>query len=179
MLEELRRQATEGEWFKYTISNWEMILHHFRFTSATIFFSGFWSQGDGACFTGRWYSIYAIDHPRIRKEFEHDDEIIGWLDQLLAMLVEAKLSDIEVPDVGLSRHSRYYHDQTITFDFTYNPFDNQEPDIRFEERLKDLAHSMMQRIYRDLEAEHTYLSSPEAIMDYIDDYRFSEEGDVL
>ena len=43
------------EWFEYTIDDYKEILEIIGFYDIDINFSGFWSQGDGASFTGKYY----------------------------------------------------------------------------------------------------------------------------
>ncbi len=49
-------QESNGEHFDgdFVIDEWKNLLGGLGFTSIEIYWSGFCSQGDGACFTGSW-----------------------------------------------------------------------------------------------------------------------------
>jgi hypothetical protein len=54
VLEKYRDINTEDqEWYEFTLDEWKTKLAEKGFTEADIHFSGFWSQGDGACFDAR------------------------------------------------------------------------------------------------------------------------------
>lgn len=38
------------EWYDFILEDWKEKLAEIGFTNAKIYFTGFWSQGDGACF---------------------------------------------------------------------------------------------------------------------------------
>lgn len=42
------------EWDEYTISDFKTILELIGYYNIECYFSGFWSQGDGACFSARF-----------------------------------------------------------------------------------------------------------------------------
>lgn len=43
--------AVDHDWAEYSREMWVEVLESVGFDNAEVFFSGFWSQGDGACFT--------------------------------------------------------------------------------------------------------------------------------
>jgi len=53
VLDKQRNINTDNEWYEFTLDEWKTKLSEKGFTDAEIFFSGFCSQGDGACFDAR------------------------------------------------------------------------------------------------------------------------------
>jgi hypothetical protein len=53
VLDKLRDINTEHEWYEYSLDEWKTKLEEKGFFDAEIYFSGFSSQGDGACFDAK------------------------------------------------------------------------------------------------------------------------------
>lgn len=143
-----------------------------------IFWSGFSSQGDGACFIGEYkYLAGAVEKI---KEYAPNDK------RLLEIAVS--LSNAQVRHEGQltasisSRNgSRYCHENTVTIDvdhpdedLTYNCYAEESEAIR--EALKDF----MRWIYKQLSEDYFYQISNEALIENINanDYEFTEDGKV-
>ena len=147
-----------------------------------LYFSGFCSQGDGACFTGSLCDakVYLDHHhvdqfPMIRKLLEHGGDV--W---------------------AISRHSgRYYHHMSTTIsadhDLLFNVIDTptefhlaivEEWDrllgdemADFEAALTEQWRTYMQDVYRKLEEEYDHLTSDEAVWDTIEANELEEDID--
>ena len=128
------------------------------FSDVRVNFSGFCSQGDGACFTGTYL--------KPDKEINRDSIFfITWhkyLDEFLKLP-----SDLSVK---ISHRGRYYHEKSVSFDF-----DDVE-----NEAFIEICHDLMKEIYRTLEKEYEYQNSDEWIKETIlaNEYEFYENGKI-
>jgi hypothetical protein len=138
-----------------------------------IYFSGFWSQGDGACFVGAMgNTLTYLDHhhqgqyPMIRMLLQHGGEVY----------------------VECSHTGRYYHENSTSFWVDADRFVgimNQPTEFHtelahawqteleyeledFEEDITEQWRTYMQQLYRKLEAEYEYRTSDEAVWDTIE-----------
>ena len=49
------------EWYEHTINDFKDSLESLGFEEVQINFTGFWSQGDGACFHGKYSAVQTLD----------------------------------------------------------------------------------------------------------------------
>lgn len=112
-------------------------------------FSGFWSQGDGACFTGR-----VTDLRLFMKQFENLPQEVKDFDGAM---------EISIIKRGETFASRYCHSNTI--EANIEVYDIQMPDyIRaFENTITEWARTQSDKYYRDLEEYHDELTSDECV----------------
>lgn len=133
-----------------------------------IFFSGFWSQGDGACFAG---------------------EVCDW-NKLLTAMGEDRFIPFATEEgwnFGCTAGGRYCHSGTMDFEgemhLPENPFDEDQELLQYEawkvgkltdedtdglyERLKTKFKDLADDLYRRLEEEHDYQTSDEQVIEYI------------
>lgn len=137
----------------------------------TMYFSGFWSQGDGACFEGHiidWTKfLTALGKPEATRALTDPK---GYTEVSLAW--------------GHSGH--YYHEHCTTFDADLaidNPYDETEQPLRhaawevmhgadgplapLEEEFIEFLRGKMRILYRQLEKEYEHLTSDEEVTTYI------------
>lgn len=145
-----------------------------------LYFSGFWSQGDGACFVGALSNALTyLDHhhkdqfPMIRKLLEHGGEVRAYS----------------------TRRGNYYHSNSVTVgaesDTFYNVMDQPtefhtavveqwdealtKEMADFENVISDQWRTYMDDVYRKLEAEYDYLTSDEAVWETLEANELIEE----
>ncbi len=158
-----------NDWFDSTYENFieEMKQIGFNLTSKDLSFRGFNSQGDGASFV-----CDSIDLDKLTKFIDKENETdLGKyvrFDQYFSM------------DVYRSHH-QYAHERTVTV--RYDCHGGVYPLVSdkfnaFEELVSELVVSKSQKLYRDLEAEHTHLTSDESVKETIEanNYEFDDEG---
>jgi hypothetical protein len=178
--QDYRETGMDYEWWDAVYEDAKEILQMLGFCHIDINFSGFWSQGDGACFTGDW----GADDVKVGKVAEHapKDEK---LHAIAAVIEEAGIrwqtvvaldpdTELLVPGASLRHHGSYCHEHTVTID-TADFFEvDEEP---FVEACRDL----MRWIYKQLEAEYDYLTSDETIDDNIraNEWEFTKDGEFL
>lgn len=138
----------------------------------SIWFSGFWSQGDGACLEGT-YSYAKGCQKAIREHAPKDADLHRIADDLAAIQkpfwyrLEAK-----------SRHTGHYsHSHSTTIEVWHR--DDQYRDIGDAEKgIAECLRDFMDWIYKQLETEHDYQTSDEQVDESItiNDYEFNEDG---
>ena len=176
VLDKYRYFNTEfDDWWAYTYDYWKNRLERMGVDVDEINFSGFWSQGDGASFTGtiraknlkRFMRIHGM-RERYRAIYTVLDHLDGW--------------------VTISRSSSHYcHEYTVTSDACIEDpswIDYDTEDIRealvlelynesmlywqdFGKEVEETLRGYMQDIYRALEKDHEDLTSDEAVREAI------------
>lgn len=169
-----------------------------------IFFSGFWSQGDGACWTGQvdvrqWLESQGIDS-------------IG-----VSAWCELIQEDYTQKHIRVTHSGHYSHENTMRFaDFDYEldpdpeeastncfemrgshifygmdwkllleiikadescPYKNPE---QLQEAIEESAKDYARDIYKQLREDYEYLTSDEVIAETLEanDYNFTDEGEL-
>lgn len=134
----------------------------------TIYFSGFWSQGDGACFNGC---------------------VSDWAEFLTAAGKPelAEIASDRGPRFSWAAGGRYCHEHTVSFDDSElcegNPYDEDDEPLRHQiwasthpeggplhaaaEDLAEFLRDKMRELYCMLEAEYEHLTSDETTTEYI------------
>jgi len=148
------------------------------------YFSGFSSQGDGACFAGGFNSLDVyLDHhhkdqyPMIRKLMKHGGSV--W--------------------VTCEQSGNYYHERCTSFSTDHDTlYQMVECPTEFHEQIVDTWdgpledeveelesnvieqwRSYMQDLYRKLAAEHDHLTSDDAVWDTIEANELDEDVEDL
>lgn len=144
-----------------------------------IYFSGFSSQGDGACFEGTWRAD-SVRVDQLREHAPQDKELNRIAEELGVIAVEfpAAMASIE-------HRGRYYHSGCMTIEVSEpdNYDDNglvtadDFPDCEIVQLMRDFADW----IYSQLDAEHTYRNADEQIDDNIraNEYEFTADGRIV
>lgn len=142
----------------------------------SIYFSGFWSQGDGACFEGR-----VDDWPTfIKAAFPND------IEEYMPLWTEAEAGS---PSLYWTHSGRYCHENSCTFHSEFEIGNGYDPEVQplryavrqaiveyaeilvekmFEE-AEEFIKGKMKELYKALEEEHDYLTSDEPVLDAIED----------
>lgn len=138
-----------------------------------IWFTGFWSQGDGASFEGT-YSYAKGAAAAIRDYAPQDVKLHGIADRLQSL----QRRNFYQIYADISQRGRYYHEYTMTVaaerDHPYHPAMTDDAEELLTEAFRDLARWL----YRQLEQEYEYLTSDESVDEAIvaNDYTFTDAG---
>jgi hypothetical protein len=138
-----------------------------------IWFSGFWSQGDGACFEGD-YSYARGASAAIRRYAPKDVELQRIADALGAI----QRRNFYQLSARITHRGRYHHENSMAIaverDSPVVQDMTAEADGEVSEALRDLARWL----YRRLEDEYEHLTSDEAVDESIrlNEYSFTEDG---
>lgn len=147
-----------------------------------IYFSGFWSQGDGACFVG------SLDNALTYLNHHHVDQF-----PMLRKLIEMGGSVWATSE----HRGRYYHSSSVSINAECEAFwqcanpksELQEAVIQrwdgmvdkeivdFEAALAEQWRTYMNDLYTKLEEEHDYLTSDDAVWDTLVANELIEEVD--
>ena len=138
-----------------------------------IWFSGFWSQGDGACFEG-YLSHAKGATASIRDYAPQDTTLHGIADRLQA--IQRRNFYQLAAEAG--HRGRYYHEFTMSVDVTRDSQTGQPPTDDAEEVVTEIFRDLARWLYRQLQAEYDHLTSDEAIEEgiVINEYTFTEAG---
>ena len=136
-----------------------------------VFWTGFWSQGDGASFEGAYaYSkgaLYAV------KSYAPQDTKLHAIVQRLQKVQARNFYQLTAT---IDQSGSYVHEMTMQFDVSRND-DKPVSDDDYEE-LSDCLRDFARWIYRALEAEYEYQTSDEVTDELIESYgcTFDEDG---
>lgn len=151
-----------------------------------IYWSGFWNQGDGACFAGTWRASEVkpgavASHVGDSEQCREVKRIAGEFEAIAKSFPAASFS---------VKHSGHYsHENCTEFDFNVRLEDadgnwvemspvQEQAANETEDALQEAAKDFMRWIYRQLEKENEYQNSDEQVDESImaNEYEFEEDG---
>jgi len=138
-----------------------------------IYFSGFYSQGDGACFEGN-YGYKKGGAKALKQHAPKDKELANIADGLQ----ELQRKNFYSLSASVRHRGHYHHEMCTEFSIENTRHAYGDVDSDTEESLKDLLRDFMRWIYRRLEAEWEYLNSDASVDESIEanEYDFEEDG---
>ena len=147
--------------------------------SIDISFSGFCSQGDGASFEGDyWFVPDAL--LKVQAETS-DEELLRIAQELLLLQLGRRMRGLEPFSATITTSGRYSHSGTMSV--TVEADDDQDVVKMNDEGLEDDVTQLMRDfadwIYKNLEAEHDYLTSDECIDERLAEEKFDSLGQVI
>ena len=145
-----------------------------------IYFSGFCSQGDGACFRGT-YRPKSDAFAAVEAEC-NDETLIDLAKRLTALNVENALHhEVKLCYVTVSTYGRYSHSNTMSATYGYDADVVVVEADEFEADLLACLREFADWIYKQLEAEHDHLTSDEAVKERLIDNKhvFDEDGAMI
>lgn len=161
-----REGALDYDWWEFIYEDSKECLNMLGFEIDNIQFSGFWSQGDGACFTGSW-SASDVQSGKLREHAPQDQELhrIG-----SALRVIARGS--KNGSATLTHTGHYSHEHSVTIDA------GELRTMAQEEEFGDLARAAMKWIYGRLQAEYEYHMEDAQLAESIrsNEYDFTASG---
>lgn len=138
-----------------------------------IWFSGFWSQGDGACFEA-FYSHEKAAPRRIREYAPKDTELHRIADVLQAV----QRRNFYQLHADVSHRDRYYHEYCMAISVERDSPTYQAMTADAEEVVTEALRDLARWLYRQLEREYDFLTSDEAVDETIlaNAYTFTQAG---
>jgi hypothetical protein len=174
-IEKLCDINTDYEWYDCTIDDFKDRAREKGFDVDKTYFSGFWSQGDGAMFEGSvdfhvWKPTNI--HPLVIKCIDNGLISLSW---------------------SVKHRGHYYHSKCRYIDFDYGnvPYTWKsnygatgriiDEMTKIEAQLEEDFTELCADLYRSLEEEYEYQTSEEAIIETIEanEYEFTEDGDLF
>lgn len=170
-----REGALDYDWYDCIFEDAKTIGELFGLYIDKIYFSGFWSQGDGASFTGS-YKYRKGAAAAVKAYAPQDTE----LHRIAAELQKIQARQFYKLEATISSgRSRYCHENSVDIEVAHA--DSIYRDIGDTgEALADTLRDYMRWIYRQLEKEYDWLNSDEQVDESIlaNGYEFNEDGSI-
>ncbi len=138
-----------------------------------IYFNGFWSQGDGACFVGDYrYKTGAL---KAVKKYAPLDTYLHTIAERLQKLQKRYFYQLTAT---IKHRGHYYHENSNEIIIDTLNSDRYISDDTDEE-LTDILRDYMRWIYTQLNNEYDYLMSDESVSEHLiaNEYEFTENGE--
>jgi hypothetical protein len=145
-------------WSDGTIDFWKEKLEESGFCEPEIHFSGFSSQGDGACFDAR------IDMKKIK---------------LMDKFKDLDFDNLEISIETTNNHYSHSGCRKILVNYDISAKDEEIPIYEeLQAHLEEKRIEFCDNIYKDLEKDYDYETSNIAINDFLEanEYEFTKEG---
>jgi len=138
-----------------------------------IWFSGFSSQGDGACFEGTYQ--YRKGAAREIRAYAPQDKRLAAFADTLQQIQRRNLYALEAT---ITHHGRYTHEYCMAISVERTSDTGQPPTEGADETVIEALRDLARWLYRQLEQEFDYQNSDEVVDESIDanGYTFTEEG---
>lgn len=186
LIDEHRYINVEHDWWEHVVERIKEDQAKRGVTVNKVYFTGFWSQGDGACFEGRIYSgdmATFMEAHGLHEKFPHT----------------YRLAQHGGLGLRLRHRGSYYHEHSVDFDWWEESIENvwqgdfndvveacfpvwdrcvEEEREDFTTAAEGALRDAMRDAYRRLEEEYEYLTSDEAVRETLEANEiFDEEAD--
>jgi len=138
-----------------------------------IWFRGFWSQGDGACYEGFW--SYAKGAAKRIRDYAPQD---GALHQIADAFQAIQRRNFYQLRAEIAHRGHYYHEYCMVISVERDGPVWQDMTADAEDAVIEVLRDLARWLYRQVEREYDYLSSDKAVDETIlaNDYTFTEAG---
>lgn len=138
-----------------------------------IWFRGFWSQGDGACFE-TFYS-YRKNAPRRIREYAPQDAELHRIADVLRAIQRRNFYQLSAET---SHRGRYYHEYSMAVSVERDSPTYQDMTADVEDCVSEALRDLARWLYRQLEREYEHLTSDAAVDEAViaNEYTFTETG---
>lgn len=175
------REASSGDifWAEGIVSEARQQANLMGFNVEKILWSGFYTQGSGACFIGEWNAKNVLAD-RVASEWGECDSTTE-IKQIAEKFAELANKFPEL-QAKISHRGRYFHEYSVDYDFYFFDTETGEeknwPENFQEKEFKETCAKLFRWIYRQLEKEYEYQNSAECIDELlvINNYTFTEQG---
>lgn len=173
VLEDHRDINVDGEfWSEFCIVDAKTIAALMGIEIEHIYFNGFWSQGDGACFSGSYK--YKPNIIEAVKSYAPDE----CLHHIAASFETIQHKARQSMSFTVEHRGHYYHEHCTDFDVQADEDMDNQLLTEIEKDTKEAARYFMKWIYRRLEADYNYMVTDEAVIETLEanEYEFLENG---
>lgn len=159
------------DWSEYIIDDAKEIAEKFGLSIDKIYWSGFWSQGDGACFEGEYK--YKKGGLKAIKEYAPNDH---GLHVIVRLLQEIQRKNFYRLQATVQYRGRYYHSNCM--DISVDREDIAPTDTTIDD-ITDLLRDFADWIYSRLYDEYYYITADEQVIESIkaNEAKFYENGE--
>jgi len=183
-----RQASNDDDWHEFVFEDFEMICAILGVRLKTrpvqlhgggarqkpyIWFRGFWSQGDGACFEAH-YSYQKAAPRQIRTHAPKDHE----LHRIAEALQAIQQRNFFQINAETSHRGHYYHEYCMSISVERDSPTYQDMTADAEETVVELLRDLARWLYRQLEGEYEHLISDAVVDETIaaNDYTFTASG---
>ena len=138
-----------------------------------LYFQGFGSQGDGACFQGVY--THARQAPaKIRRHAPQD----AWLHRIVDTLQAVQRRNFYRLRAEIRHRGRYYHEQSMVISVERDSPTGQAMTADAEDIVTEALRDLARWLYRQLEREYAFQTSDDAVDEAMtaNAYTFTEAG---
>lgn len=163
-----KEDALDYNWYESDYDDFKTIAKLMGIEISEIYFSGFYSQGDGACFEGRFTPIKnSLDKI---KEYAPNEEALH--------NIAAHMQDLPEYLSATIKHSGYYYHEGCTDINVESSMENYEVNSIDAANTKIWLRMFMKWMYKQLENTYDDLNSDSHVDDCImlNEYTFTESG---
>ncbi len=167
-----RNTSVNDEWWDCVYDDAKTIAALMGFDIDKIYFSGFWSQGDGACFDASFkYAKGCVKAVKSHAPMDAELHVIAKEWHRIQSVNFYKVTGT------VKQSGHYQHSGCTSFDIER---DGQWASDDLESDVKDCVRSFMDWIYCELEKEYENENSNESVDSNIlaNEYEFTEDGEI-
>ena len=173
-----RTGGLDYDWWDAVCDDFDRVAEILGISVSEKYFSGFWSQGDGACFFGSYR--YAKGAARAIRDYAPQDKA---LHDIADALAEVQKRNFYSLTASISRHygaGNHCHENTMAVSVDRDGDNYQDPTSDAEDIVEEAMRDLARWHYRQLESEYEYLNSDESVDEAINanEYEFTEDGDT-
>ena len=138
-----------------------------------IWFRGFWSQGDGACYEGVWR--HASGAAARLRAYAPQDAVLHVIADRLQAIQRRNFFQLRAE---ITHHGQYSHEYSMRIAVERDSPVGQDMTPDAEDIVTEALRDLARWLYRQLEREYDYLTSDEAVDESLraNDYTFTEAG---
>ena len=158
------------EWWDYTYEDFKVEMQTKGITVDEMNFTGFYSQGDGASFTGRvdmiqFLKVHDIDHKYMAASFFAEQGEL-WAEITRGSSRYSHENSVSI-NLMVDSYNNYAEGSTRyeVYETMQEVLDLEIPDL--EKEVEDICKGYMRDLYAKLRDEYEHLTSREAIWDTI------------
>ena len=172
--EQIRNKHREAglydDWWEYVYEDAKEIGKQFGLFIDDVLFSGFWSQGDGACYKGS-LRFKECDERDLPEEVREVYRTLHTVNSLLKIM-----DSDDYLFVGIKTDGRYSHEYGMDFSYYEDrSYEAEEVVDVHREGIEEALRDYARWIYRTLEKEYEYLTSDECIDEHLHDEEYDDE----
>jgi hypothetical protein len=145
------------------VDNFKDLLDLIGFSNVKIYYSGFWSQGDGACFEFDYKYAKGAAKAISKETGPSETELI----RIAKALQELQRKNFYGLKARGNHRGNYYHENSIVIDFLEGCAETKDYETDLEE-FSTLARDLMRRLYSELEKEYDYQNSEAQIIEMLE-----------
>jgi hypothetical protein len=153
------------------------LLEMYGFSDIKIYYSGFWSQGDGASFTGRYrYKAGGLKAVKAEYAGEWFKDVIEYLELLDGINKKCLYSLRYMINTG----GRYCHANTMQVNHLDDYRGNRDFS-KYEDDITEYVRGIANEFYHLLEKSYEGMTNNEAVIESIEinEYEFYENGEIV